>query len=218
MGKELMLFRVRENEEIFCVSCHNKGPLEELYAKCEKCSSTYHPSCAERAELRDDGSFRKCCQEEDSSSYNESVTSADGDDTGLIEDGSKSEELSDPESIGSTDNTKNNEENDTSDELLMQIHKLIRNELKKSTRNINDNIDTETEVISSKIDCLNVRVDGLEEEIIDLNSRITVIESAKQNQEWEMNDNMISKIKERIYRGRNIISSRYTLLEDWKPS
>ncbi|KAJ8671000.1 hypothetical protein QAD02_002259 [Eretmocerus hayati] len=143
-----------------------QGPLKELYAKCEKCSSTYHPSCAKRAEIRDNGSSRRCCQEVDDSTCNESITSRNDQYNSSIEDESKNEDLSEPESIESTNIKKSKEVNGASDELLGQIQKLIKNELKECTRNINDNIDTKTEAISSKMDCLNIEVDGDRQEKI----------------------------------------------------
>lgn len=42
-----------------CRGC--KGNVVKDIVRCPKCSSPYHPSCAEKAGVASDGSFRKCC-------------------------------------------------------------------------------------------------------------------------------------------------------------
>ncbi|KAJ8669943.1 hypothetical protein QAD02_001202 [Eretmocerus hayati] len=171
MGRELTLYTVLEGEAIYCISCPNKGPLKgnKNYAKCGSCAGTYRPSCAERADLREDGSFRECCQKLANSS------------NGMMQN------VDEEEDLASDENTRRNQD---TNELLSQMHRLIKNELKKTTARINSNIDNKTDAIASKIDSLNERVDELETDISGINSRVTVLESAKQNDKIEMNDNL----------------------------
>ncbi|KAJ8685894.1 hypothetical protein QAD02_021687 [Eretmocerus hayati] len=208
MSKVLMLYTVLHGEKIFYASCPNKGPLEENenYAKCEQCATTYHPSCGEKADLRDDGSFRKCCPEKDFRPDHSNKKLIHDDIIKLAtDDASKNDRSADSDSDNSIVSYKTNDDLDATDDLLTQMRKLMKGELERSTSNIKNNIDMKTEAISSKIDKLSERVDDLEHDIDDLNSRVTVLESAKHNHQIELNDILVDEIKERIYRERNVI-------------
>ncbi|KAJ8672016.1 hypothetical protein QAD02_003275 [Eretmocerus hayati] len=185
--------------EIHCFSCKNKGPIKGNYAECSGCESKFHPSCAERANIDNEGIFSKCCPDspkDDDPLYQEHRA----DDTVLNTselDGNNENDIS---------KGRESEINDLNNSQMLDI---IRNIIKKDSNNtisrINENTNAKIDASSISIEKVSRRLFNVENELSELGNRVKILENTQFNEQTEITEAMINEVKERPFRERNVI-------------
>ncbi|KAJ8665944.1 hypothetical protein QAD02_007606 [Eretmocerus hayati] len=191
--------------EIFCYACKNnknKGPIKGFYAQCRGCDSTYHPSCAERANLNEHGVFLKCCaldpNSENTNSHSVGQLNQDGQ-TGA-------ESVHEEDSEEEVDELQTQKVDEfTNTQMLEVIRRMLKKDGTNTIAEINRNTNEKTKVITDSLKSLSSRLMSVEEQITELDNRVTVIENSHWNEQQEISENVVSEVKERIYREKNVI-------------
>ncbi|KAJ8677593.1 hypothetical protein QAD02_013380 [Eretmocerus hayati] len=177
-----------------CFYCRSNVSGETIYCvNYENCFRAYHPSCAGRATLKEDGSYKKCC-------------GAD------ISDPEEDNQQTEGASQNSLNNSYNEDFSDAEEMSMRDLLKQMKSLLGKTTANINKNVDEKTKSISqqiagavSRIGDLEADVKGVKNEIANINTRVAKVEELYTRDQYLVSEQVISEAKERLNRDRNVI-------------